>query len=46
MTLALKVAVVRRLHGLSRYLPMIGITVFALLVLTWVSSAGQFLADR
>ncbi|HEX5955540.1 MAG TPA: DUF6529 family protein [Solirubrobacterales bacterium] len=46
VALALKVAVVRRLHGLSRYLPVIGITVFALLVLTWVSSAGQFLADR
>ena len=42
VALALKVAVVRRLHGLSRYLPMIGITVFALLVLTWISSAGSF----
>jgi hypothetical protein len=44
--LALKVAVVRRWHSLSRFLPLIGITVFALFALTWASSAGDFLADR
>ena len=44
--LALKVAVVRRLHSLGRFLPLLGMTVFVLLAITWLSSAGDFLADQ
>lgn len=40
--LVLKVVVVRWWHGLGRYLPMIGSTVFALFLVTWWSSAGFF----
>jgi Family of unknown function (DUF6529) len=43
--LALKILVLRRWHGLSRYLPVLGITVLCLFVLTWTTSAGSFLAD-
>ncbi len=43
--LALKVAVVRRGLGMSRALPLLGMTVFALLAVTWASSAGGFLGD-
>ncbi len=46
LALAFKVTVVRRWHGLGRFLPGIGITVFLLFALTWASSAGDFLADR
>lgn len=42
--LALKIAVVRRDFGLGRFLPVLGITVFALLAVTWATSAGTFLA--
>ncbi len=42
--LALKVSVVRRDFGLGRFLPLLGLSVFALLCVTWVSSAGEFLA--
>ena len=42
--LALKVSVVRRDFGLGRFLPLLGLSVFALLCVTWVSSAGRFLA--
>ena len=42
--LALKVIVVRRDYGLGRFLPLLGGTVFALLALTWATSAGDFLA--
>ena len=42
--LALKIAVLRWWHSLSRYLPLMGLTVFALFVVTWVSSAGSALA--
>jgi len=42
--LALKVSVVRRDFGLGRFLPLLGLSVFALLGVTWVSSAGRFLA--
>ena len=42
--LALKVSVVRRDFGLGRYLPVIGLSVFALLCLTWLTSAGVVLA--
>ena len=42
--LALKVCVVRRDFGLGRFLPLLGLTVFALLCVTWTTSAGSFLA--
>jgi hypothetical protein len=45
VVLALKIAVVRWLHGLGRYLPLLGITVFTLFLVTWLSSAAKFLAD-
>jgi hypothetical protein len=44
--LAVKVAVVRRGGSLGRFLPVFGITVFVLIAVTWLSSAGSFLADR
>jgi small-conductance mechanosensitive channel len=44
--LALKIAVIRRWHRLSRLLPLLGISVFGLLAVTWLTSAGDFLADR
>ena len=43
--LALKVAVIRRFHSLGRFLPALGLTVFLLLAVTWLTSAGDFLAD-
>jgi hypothetical protein len=42
--LAVKVSVVRREFGLGRFLPVLGITVFLVLCLTWATSAGAFLA--
>lgn len=42
--LAFKIAVVRRDFGLGRYLPVLGVTVFALLVVTWSTSAAGVLA--
>ena len=42
--LAFKVVVVRWWHSASRFLPVLGITVFVLLVTTWASTAGAFLA--
>lgn len=41
--LAFKVAVVRRGGRLGRLLPLLGTSVFALLLLTWIASAGDFL---
>ena len=46
VALAVKIAVVRWWHGLGRYLPLLGLTVFGLFMVTWVSSAGDFLAER
>jgi hypothetical protein len=46
VALAVKVAVVRWGKGLGRFLPLIGLTVFALIAVTWASSAGDFLAER
>jgi small-conductance mechanosensitive channel len=43
--LALKIAVIRRWHRLGRFLPLLGLSVFVLLGITWLSSAGAFLAD-
>lgn len=44
--LALKILVVRRWHRLDRMLPALGASVWLLLALTWITSAGDFLADR
>ena len=41
--LALKIAVLRWWHGAGRLLPLLGTSVFLLLALTWLSSAGSFL---
>ncbi len=41
--LALKIAVIRWWHGLGRFLPALGISVWVLLALTWLTSAGDFL---
>lgn len=43
VVLAVKVAVVRATRGSSRALPPLGFGVFALLALTWATSAGEFL---
>jgi Family of unknown function (DUF6529) len=43
--LALKVIVVRRDLGLGGLLPVLGLTVFTLIAVTWGTSAGGFLAD-
>ena len=42
--IALKVLVVRWWHALDRFLPHLGVTVFSLFVVTWVTSAGDYLA--
>ncbi len=44
VVLALKIAVIRRWHSLGRFLPFLGISVFVLLAVTWLTSAGSFLA--
>jgi Family of unknown function (DUF6529) len=44
VVLAFKVVVIRWWHAAGRLLPVLGITVFALLVTTWASTAGAFLA--
>jgi hypothetical protein len=41
--LAFKIVVVRWLHSLSRLLPYLGISVLALFLLTWLTSAGVYL---
>lgn len=43
VALAFKIAVIRWWHGLGRLLPILGSTVFVLLALTWLTSAGHFL---
>jgi hypothetical protein len=43
--LALKIVVVRWWSAAGRLLPLLGVSVFALLALTWLTSAGAFLAD-
>jgi hypothetical protein len=45
VVLAAKIAVVRWWHGLNRLLPVLGISVWVLLALTWLTSAGDFLSD-
>jgi hypothetical protein len=44
VVLAVKVVVVRWWHSAGRFLPVLGITVLVLLVATWASTAGAFLA--
>ena len=44
VVLAVKVVVIRWWHAAGRFLPALGITVFVLLVATWASTAGAFLA--
>lgn len=43
--LAMKVLAVRAGGRLGRLLPLLGAAVFALLAVTWLASAGDFLAD-
>jgi len=43
--LALKVGVIRWWPAAGRFLPVLGTAVFVLLTLTWLTSAGAFLAD-
>jgi hypothetical protein len=43
VVLALKIAVIRWWHGLGRFLPVLGTSVFVLLALTWLTSAAHFL---
>ena len=43
--LTVKIVVVRWWHAMGRFLPALGISVWLLLALTWLSSAGDFLAD-
>lgn len=40
--LALKVIVIRWWHWMGRFLPHLGITVFALFLITWITSAGNY----
>jgi Family of unknown function (DUF6529) len=44
VVLAVKVVVIRWWHSAGRFLPVLGITVFLLLVATWASTAGAYLA--
>ena len=44
--LAFKIAVVRRGGSLGRFLPALGLTVLVLFVITWATSAGDFLSDQ
>lgn len=44
--LAFKIAIIRWWHSLSRLLPLLGLTVFALFVVTWATSAGGALAGE
>jgi Family of unknown function (DUF6529) len=42
--LSLKIVVVRWWHAMGRFLPALGISAWLLLALTWLTSAGDFLA--
>jgi hypothetical protein len=44
-TIVLKVIVVRWWHRMGRFLPLLGLTVFALFVVTWFTSAGNYLME-
>ena len=43
VALAFKIAVLRWLHGLGRFLPALGLSVFVLFTITWITSAGIYL---
>ena len=43
VTIVLKVIVVRWWHRMGRYLPILGVTVFALFMVTWFTSSGNYL---
>jgi Family of unknown function (DUF6529) len=43
--IVLKVIVVRWWHRMGRFLPLLGLTVFALFLVTWFTSAGNYLMD-
>ncbi len=45
LALAAKIAVLRLFPAAGRLLPVLGTAVFVLLALTWITSAGAFLAD-
>jgi hypothetical protein len=42
VVIALKIAVIRWWHGLGRLLPYLGIAVFVLLALTWLTTVGHY----
>ena len=41
--IALKIVVVRWWHSMGRFLPLLGISVLALFLMTWMSSSGAYL---
>jgi hypothetical protein len=41
--LALKIVVIRWWHRMGRYLPVLGLSVLVLFLITWVASAGNYL---
>ncbi len=41
--LGLKVVVIRWWHSMGRFLPHLGIIVFTLFLVTWITSAGNYL---
>lgn len=43
VVLALKIIVVRWWHSMGKYLPPIGLTVFSLFIVAWLTSAGDYL---
>jgi hypothetical protein len=43
LVLALKIIIERWWHAASKYLPPIGLTVFTLFVVAWLTSAGDHL---
>ena len=43
VVLALKIIVVRWWHSMGKYLPPIGLTVFSLFMVAWLTSAGDYL---
>ena len=45
VVISLKIVVLRWWHAAGRFLPVLGVSVFVLLALTWVSSAGSFLSE-
>jgi Family of unknown function (DUF6529) len=46
VVLAFKIAVIRWLHGLGRFLPVLGLSVWILFAITVGTSAGDFLVSR